>query len=193
MLANLAIWSVGGSLLWGPFSKDTDRLYTHRTIANARETRRSLASIPPNASVSAQMPLGAQLSGRKALYHFPNPFQTNVYGGTRRALVEIAAMDTASLKPEFAKNARRTPVEYVALSPNSLRFPFSFDAYMESITILLKTPSYGIEAVGQGLILLRRGADYEAGLTRLAAYTHKDTRDPERLLWAWLEKSGGLE
>ena len=192
-LANLAIWSVGGSLLWGPFSKDTDKLYSHRTSTNAEETRRLLASIPPNASVSAQMPLGAQVSQRKRIYHFPNPFQTNVYGGTRQALVEIAAMDTASLKPEFAENVKRAPVEYVALSPNSLRFPFAFNAYMEGVTILMKSPSYGVEAVGQGLILLRRGANHTAGLTKLATYLKKDTRDPERLLWAWLEKSGGLD
>ncbi len=193
VLANLAIWSVGASLLWGPFSKDTDRLYSRRTSTDAKETRRLLASIPANASVSAQMPLGAQVSRRKTIYHFPNPFQRNVFGGTRQALVEIAAMDTASLKPEFSENIKRTPVEYVALSPNSARFPLSFNACMEGVTLLLKSPSYGVEAVGRGLILLRRGADYTSGLDKLAAYTHKDTRDPERLLWAWLEKSGGLD
>jgi hypothetical protein len=193
ILINLAIWSIGTSLLWGPFSADTDRLYSRRTSTNAEETRRLLASIPGDASVSAQMSLGVQISHRKDIYHYPNPFQNNVYGGTRQALVEIAAMDTASLGPEFTDNVRRAPVEYVALSPNSVRFPFAFNAYMDSVTILLKSPSYGVEAVGQGLILLRRGADYKAGLAKLATYTRLDTRDPERLLWAWLEKSGGLE
>jgi uncharacterized membrane protein len=193
ILANLAIWAVGGSLLWGPFSRDTQTLYSHRTQNSAQETRRLLASIPSDASVSAQMSLGAQVSGRRTIYHFPNPFQKIVYGGTRQALVEIAALDSAHLTPEFAANVRHAPVEYVAINPNAAHFPLSFNACMEAATILLKTPSYGVEAVGQGLILLRRGADYNKGLSKLAAYTQKDTRDPERLLWAWLEISGGLD
>jgi uncharacterized membrane protein len=193
ILANLAIWAVGGALLWGPFSKDTKRLYTYRIPEDAEETRRILTNIPHDATVSAQMSLGSQISERKKIYNFPNPFQTNVFGGTRQALIEISAQENVTLQTNFKQNAEAAPVEYIALSPNSQRFPFQSTPYQEAIMILLKTRFYGVEAVGQGLILLRRGADYEAGLTKLATYTNKSTRDPERLLWAWLEKSGGGE
>lgn len=193
LLVNLAIWAVGASLLWGPFSQDLDHLYTNRTVANAQETRRLLATIHPTASVSAQMSLGAQLSHREQLYHFPNPFQKVVSGGTRQALVEIATLGKVELTADFAKSLEQAPVEYVALSPGSRCFPLSPQAMQEATLLLLTTQAYGVEEVGQGLILLRRGADHAAGLDKLATYTQKNTHNTEQLLGAWLEKSGQLD
>ncbi len=193
IMSNLVIWSVGGMFLWGPFSVETEILYTHRNRLNAKETRNLLNKIPEIATVSAQMPTGSQLSCRKYIYQFPNPFQKMTFGGNRQALQEVAALDTQEISPEFTVNVAKIPVEYVVLSPNSQRFPLSFNAMMQAASILLKSPFYGVESIGRGVIVLHRGADHDAGLKRLADYVGDPSDDPERLLWVWLEKSEGLD
>jgi len=189
VLMNLLLWACGGALLWGPFSRDTESLYSVFSIEEAREIRETLSVIPPTVSVSAQMGLGSQLSQRRFIYHFPNPFSKNVWGGTKQALIEVASIEGATLSADYNSNIARTPVEYIALVPLSSCFPFSFERYMHTITLLLKNPAYGVIAVGKNAIVLRRGANHKSGIQLLARRGDIVTDDSEQALWAWLARS----
>jgi uncharacterized membrane protein len=190
ILSNLAIWSIGGMLLWGPLLENKAQLYSGRTLANAIETRQILSRIPQDASVSVQMSLGSHIAGRKHIYHYPNPFGTVVYGGTRQAIKEIMQYGNSPLPAGFAEGVAKTLVDYVAISPNTSRFPLGTDAYDTSVKELLQNPAYGIVSIGKGVIVFQKGADNQRGIANLQEYVASKSTDGETLLWAWIEKSG---
>ena len=140
VIVNLGIWGVGSLLIWGPLGRDANSLYTHTEIEDAADIRLTLQQIPGQASVSAPMQIGPIISQRTKAFHFPNPFQQNVWGANRQALVEIAQINQVKITPQFQKAVDNAPVEYVIVSPStnsvSLQFQRVYSCLRYPITLI---------------------------------------------------------
>jgi uncharacterized membrane protein len=192
LLANLVLWSLAGTL-WGPLWRDSQTLYSTLTPAGAAEARSLLASIPREASVSAQMALVPQLSHRAHIYTFPNPFSRNACGGTLKARKEIESISGSQLPPETELNRaiKGANVDYIALCPSTNRFLLSTETFATCATAVLRHPSYGVIAIGRSALLLQRGFDHRRGLRLLEAQSGRrigDDGDVPRAYWAWLAR-----
>lgn len=200
--ANLLLWSLAGAMQ-GPLWRHRSLLFPSAvTAAQSQEKRRIaearnfLAAIPAQASVSAQVGLLRHLSHRRSIYTFPNPFFEKVWGGggaVRRDLETDAGLSIRPPRLKLHEAIARAPVEYVALCPYTRRFPLANETFAECVTILLQNPAYGIVAIGESAILLRRGADYERGLrllqrrarVHIAGAGAARARDIEKAFYTW--------
>jgi uncharacterized membrane protein len=195
LLANLALWSLAGTL-WGPLWRDTRTLDSTLSAAGAAEAESLLASVPPEASVSAQMALVPQLSHRERIYTFPNPFSHNAWGGTLKARKEIESISNSQLPPEreLREAIHSAKIDYVAFCPSTNRFPLSTETFAACAIAVLRSPFYGVICIGRSTVLLQRGADHQHGLRLLEERSGRrvrDDRDVERAYWAWLARGEG--
>jgi len=161
--------SVLSGLRFGPLLLRSWPLTEPLTSAQSSEAARILQQVPSDASVSAQAALGPHLSHRAHIYLFPNPFYRAVWGGSVQALRQQSLLDYPPYSSKGiarAIDAASTP--YVVLQPPSTVFPLAQQDYLALAAAALRHPAYGIIAIGDSTILLRRGADHLRGLDRLA-------------------------
>lgn len=176
MLTYLCVWMVVGVrdsplVAWG------GRVTPGLTPSQVGETRQILGRIPPTASVSAQGTLMAHLSHRTHIYAFPNPFHSVAYGYGARALRQMEQKEFyANSRAQRNRALAAAPVEYVALCPPATIYPLLPHQYVAFATAALRSPAYGIVAIGEHTVLLRRGADHQQGLRRLEQQTGKRIR-----------------
>lgn len=144
------------------------------SAAPSGETARLLSLIPPQASLTTQVALMPRLCHRREVYMFPNPFQRAAWGNGPEAMRQMgadgySAPDVGQLKHAVAGAS----VEYVALCPPTTAFPLAphDPLYLAFLVPLVQSPSYGIVAIGQDTVILRRGADHASGLRLLAQRT----------------------
>lgn len=165
------------------------------TAAGANETRALLAAIPPTASVSAQAAIAAHLAHRRAIHAFPNPFHRVATGPGAQALRQMQGEDYAPCSEDALDEAvAAAPVEYVALCPATTLFPASVDLYHRCAIAVLRSPAYGIVALGLDTVILRRGAPRAEGLRLLSRRSGTSIGRPadgERAWMAWVRAGGG--
>lgn len=164
-------------LVWGMVQGAAQRPVSGRSLppllsqARIQATQRILSLIPAEASVSTQVALMPHLGHRNRLFLFPNPFQKAAWGYGAAAMQQMGAQGYS--KPhsaEIQKAAAAASVEYVALCPATTAFPLppTDPLYPRFVVPLLQSPAYGIIAIGQDTLLLRRGASHQQGLRLLA-------------------------
>lgn len=125
--------------------------------------------IPPDASVSATSTLVPLLAHRREIYLFPNPFQPFMWGASKDALEEqMGRREIVPLPPDqMAQRLRQSRVDFILLMPQTHLGPLKEADYETLAVSVLTCPEYGVTAVQDGIIVLRRGADFLIGLRRL--------------------------
>ncbi|MDW8029435.1 MAG: DUF2079 domain-containing protein [Armatimonadota bacterium] len=125
--------------------------------------------ITPDASVSATSTLVPLLAHRREIYLFPNPFQPFMWGASKEALEEqMGRKEITPLSPEqMAYRLKQSRVDFILLMPKTHLGPLKEADYETLVVGVLSCPEYGVIAVQDGIIVLRRGADFLLGLRRL--------------------------
>jgi uncharacterized membrane protein len=187
---NLALWSLGTTMT-GPLFCDLTEKRGGLPVVIAQDTRKTLSVIPPDASVSAQFALGSQLSGRRTIYLQPNPFIRMAYGGTVESLKQVDAYGGNPLPPEaeVQRAIEKTAVDYIVFSPLTYTYPLSFNDHAIFAIATLKSSKYSIVQVGVASLVLKRGADREAGLrlfSRVTGVAIDSESDIEAAYWHWM-------
>lgn len=146
--------------------------FTHHTLPPEQaQAIRALLNrlITPNASVSATSSLVPLLAHRREIYLFPNPFQPFMWGASKEAVKEqMGQKKFPPLPPNrFLQQVMQTPVEFIALMPRTHLGPLRKTDYTALALSVLTCPAYGVIAAQDGVIILRRGADFLLGLRRL--------------------------
>lgn len=125
--------------------------------------------VPPEASVSATSTLVPFLAHRREIYLFPNPFQPFMWGASKEALEEQMGRKRISpLPPEqMTRRLKESQVDFILLMPKTPLGPLKEADYQTLAIGVLTCPGYGVIAAQDGVIVLRRGADFFLGLRRL--------------------------
>jgi len=166
--------------------------FTHHTLPSeqAQAIRALLGHlIPPDASVSATSSLVPLLAHRREIYLFPNPFHPFMWGASEEALKEQMGRKKITLLPpnRFLQRLTQTPVEFIALMPQTHLGPLRKTDYSALAVSVLTCPAYGVIAVQDGVIILQRGADFLLGLRRLGVDASVFS-EPQNLLRAVQER-----
>lgn len=189
---NLVLWAAfafSGGILWRGRAVWSPSLSPARVQQNERleETRALIAQIPASAAVSANTAIVPLMAHRRAIYNFPNPFVRRGWGNTMQARRDLEVSKNNHRAPPGWKAAvNKAPVEYVVLCPYVLPFFLGRAAFNQATIELLKSPRYGIVAVGQSTLMLRRGADHRHGLRLLAAQADTTIREARHIAPAYL-------
>ena len=158
-----------------------------QSAATVRETRKMLALIPPQASVTAPVAVLPLLAHRRSVYMFPNPFEKVVWGSYPITLFQMGGADLPPSTQE--KSVAAAPVEYVVFSPPTSSFPLPASRFSDYGLPVVQGAAYGIIAVGQDTMVLRRGADRRYGLHLLEQVTGSRIRtqaDVATAFQSWL-------
>lgn len=161
--------------------------------AQAAETQRLLDVIPAGASVSCPVALMPRLAHRERVYMFPNPFQPAAWGYGLEAMRQMGAKGYRPPSPAaLAQAVQASDVAYVALCPPTTAFPLPphDPLFSRFATAVLRSPAYGVVALGGDTMVLKRGADHAAGLRLLgvrAGVLVVDDRDVSRAYRAWVK------
>ena len=138
---------------------------------HARKIRDFLAQvIPPDASVSAPSQLVPHLAHRREIYLFPNPFQRAGYGPSAETLKQLDGRLWVRPLPvkTMHKRLQQKPVEYIVLKAGRQNtWPLKPEFYERAAIASLTCPHYGVIAVCDDIVVLKRGEDFEAGLIKL--------------------------
>ncbi len=137
----------------------------------AKSIRKFLAEvIPPDASVSAPSQLVPHLAHRQFVYLFPNPFQRAGYGPSVATLKQldgrlwVRPVKTTTLH----KRMREKPVDYIVLKAGRHNtWPLKPEYYEGTAIGVLTCRDYGVVAVKGDIVVSKRGANFELGLTKL--------------------------
>lgn len=191
LITNMLIWATGG-LLWGPLVRPLAGLYSAARPPQAaiQECDQLVGLIHPQSRVAAQMAIAPHLAHRRHIYTFPNPMVRAAWGGSPQDLDEIGCV-TGTIIPaalHAAIAARIRDVDEIALCPRSNVFPLSESNYTKTVVALLHNDQFGIVFLGKHTLLLRQGANHEAGLNLLSMRTRIPIRTPDdidKAYWRW--------
>jgi uncharacterized membrane protein len=171
----------------GPLLAGSEAFPPGLNLRRSEAVRSRLAMIPPNASVSAQGALVPQISHRRYIYTFPNPFCKVAWGGGPEAIRQQDGRSPSPCNMESVRAAfETTTVQYIALAPATTTFPMTPARYTVLVEAALTSPSYGIIAVDRDLLLLKRGADHASGLRLLSAAAGVPIVRPENVIKVFL-------
>jgi uncharacterized membrane protein len=138
---------------------------------HARKIRGFLAQvIPPDASVSAPSQLVPHLAHRREIYLFPNPFQRAGYGPSAETLKQLDGRLWVKPLPvkTMHKRLQQKPVDYIVLKAGRQNtWPLKPEFYERAAIASLTCPHYGVVAVCDDVVVLKRGENFEAGLVKL--------------------------
>jgi len=168
--AILAIGILTGSCQ-GPFWQRENSPLSAEATVTSRDVQPLLDLVPATASVSAQSAIAAQLSERRRIYMFPNPFQPMCWGNSVQALDQQEGRDIHIYpRRQLEANIDRADIDYVVLGPvNTSHFPLNEEEYSLIVRALLSNRHYGVIKVQSSAILLQRGAGYAEGRRLLQA------------------------
>lgn len=199
---NLCIWSLL-SIWHGALWQQYQTVYVDSSMAPAEKRQRisealqMLGTIPPHASVSAQITLLSHLSHRRTLYTFPNPFVRRSWGNTMSVRREMeTGANSSIMAANLDKAITQAQVQYVAFCPSTGTFPLSRGTLENSMLEVIKNRSYGIVSLGTYTILLRRNANHQHGLSLLEKYSEvpiKGKRGIDMAFRKWLESQPLLD
>ncbi|MBI3921010.1 MAG: DUF2079 domain-containing protein [Armatimonadetes bacterium] len=164
--------SIASGLRLSPFFRSEWPLSQPLPSSESREAERILRLVPASATVSAQASVVPHLSHRRQIYLFPNPFYRVSWGGTVAALKQqMGTGYPPHNQNQMARAIASSTIEYVALQPRGAIFPLTPEKNRTLSIDLLRHQAYGIVAIGENIILLRRGADRRRGFHLLAKQT----------------------
>ncbi len=157
----------------------------------AQRIRSFLAqTIPPDASVSAPSQFVPHLAHRRTIFLFPNPFQRAGYGPSPTTLKQLDGR--LWVKPLPAKTLHRRmsekEVTYIVLKAGWMNtWPLKPDDYEQTAIRALTCQDYGVVAVYEDIVVLRRGADFWEGLALLGVPLYRLTAQQEKAFLQNLE------
>lgn len=132
-----------------------------------------LSTIPQTSSISAQAVLVPHVSDRQRCYSFPNPFLRVAYGVSIAALQQQRGQQFPAYTPAQLQSAvDAAPVEYVALMMGTTTFPASDAVYQDSVCAMIRSTSYGIVDIRDGVLLFHKGTPRGPGIRQLELACH---------------------
>jgi hypothetical protein len=157
---------------WGPYRSAHWSPPPEMSDERARQLQEILRFIPRQSSVSAQAMLVPYLSHRRYVYSFPNPFYRVAWGSSVRTLEQLDGTNYLPYSPAMIDKALEdSTVEYIALCPSTATFPLNSTLYSSVVSTVLQNPKYAVIRVNPVALLLRRSADYGAGIALLKRFT----------------------
>lgn len=165
-----------GACLFLSFLRYVPHTYRHFYSLNfpeeqAKRVRSFLARvIPPDAIVSAPSQFVPHLAHRQAIYLFPNPFQRAGYGPSATTLKQLDGRLWVRALPvtAFHQRMQAKEVDYIVLKAGRINtWPLKPKDYEQTAIAALSCPDYGVVAVQDDVVVLKRGANFEAGLVKL--------------------------